>query len=139
MLRECSEINLVLNEGVEISIEHDRAGSSYSLNIDSKGNVKSNAPNQPANVGRRVTKISLDDLAGIVHEFKDMYFFSFKDNYESPNQSISHERISVSLRLGNKYKRVTYKEDSKVESHLKMLVKRIEKLIDTDHFSAIDD
>ena len=115
-------------KNTEIIIQHNspnKQGPDYSLRIDGNGNVEYNGLK---NVN--VSKISPEDFNRILHEFQDLYFFSFKDSYESINQSKSQqeEQISVSLRLGDKYKTVKYTEGSRVEPGLKMLVKQIENI-----------
>ena len=126
-----------MNKDIEILIErnsHNKKARSYSLIIDGDGNVKDNRPDYAKSIGKQFSKISPENMNRLIHEFKDLYFFSFKDSYESPNYSISKEQehISVSLRLGDKFKKVEYTEDSKVEPQLKTLVNEIEKLTIAD-------
>ena len=124
-----------MNKSTEIVIQHislNRESPSYSLTIDGSGNIKYNGPDGARTIEKHI-QIPQEDLNRIIHEFKDLYFFSFKDSYESPNQPSSQEQeqeqISVSFRLGDKYKKVSYTEDSRVEPSLKILVKEIEKLV----------
>jgi hypothetical protein len=123
----------------EIVIRHhslSKGRSDYSLLIDGSGNIEYNGIKNAKMIGRKSGKISTDDLNRIIHQFKDLYFFSFRDNYESLNQhsSVEQDQVSVSLRLGVQYKNVSYTDESRVEPRLKMLVEEIEKLTNADKF-----
>jgi len=83
-----------LNTGTEIVIQHkslNKEVPSYALTIDGNGNIKYNGSDGAKTIEKH-TQISQEDLNRIIHEFKDLYFFSFKDSYESPNQPSSQEQ-----------------------------------------------
>ena len=127
------------NKEAEIVVERtspNREGPSYSLNINGTGNVEYNGMSNVKMLGKRFTNISEEDLDRIIHEFQDLYFFSFKDDYKSSNHSNpERQQISVSLRLGDKYKNVKYSDASNIPSGLKEIVKEIEKITKVNDFS----
>jgi hypothetical protein len=76
-----------------------------------------------------------------------MYFFSFKDSYGfasnqsslEPQQQQHQQQTTVSLRLGDKYKRLKFVDEGyKVPSQLKRLVKTLENITKVDQLSGID-
>ncbi len=115
-------------------------GSSYSLNINGTGNVEYNGLSNVKTLGKRFTKISTQDLERIIHEFQDLYFFSFKDDYYmlSNHSTPEQQQISVSLRLGDKYKNVKYSNASNIPPGLKEIVKEIEKITKVNDFSGTE-
>ena len=136
--------NIKDNKEVEIAVERsspNREDSSYSLRINGTGNVEYDGLSNVKTLGKRSTKISTDDLNRIIHGFQDLYFFSFKDNYyKSSNQSDprQQQQISVSLRLGDKYKNVKYSGASDIPLDLKELLKEIEKITKVNDFTGIE-
>jgi hypothetical protein len=133
--------NIENNKRIEIVVERNspnRDGSSYSLNIGGTGKVEYNGLSNVKTLGKRLTKISTEDLNRIIHEFQDLYFFSFKDSYEPSNQSNPEQQIAVSLRLGDKYKSVKYSDGSRIPLGLKELVKEIEKITKVNSLSGIE-
>jgi hypothetical protein len=122
---------------VEIIIQHHSQNEAlnYSLCIHGNGLVEYNGIS-----GKHVTKISPQDLDRVILEYRNVYFFSFKDSYElSSNQSSSQqEQTSISIRDGDNYKNVKYVEGAyRVPSTLKYLVRTIEKIAKVDELSAM--
>lgn len=131
-------------KGIEIQHKSlSKEGPSYSLRIDGNdGNVEYNGLSNVKTLGKQNSKISTDDLNRIIQEFQESYFFYLKDSYGSSNKTNSQhqqqqgDQVSVSLRLGDRYKNVIYTEESNVPLTLKRLVKEIEKTTNTDKLSA---
>jgi hypothetical protein len=129
----------------EIIIQHDSQskGSVYSLRIDGNGNIEYTGISNVKTLGKVVAKISTQDLKRILREFDDVYFFSFKDNYELiSNQSSStqeQQQTSISLKLRDNYKSIKYLEGAyRVPPMLKFLVKTIEEITQVDKLAGID-
>jgi Domain of unknown function (DUF6438) len=155
LIMENSNACLVFGRGAdikntEIIIQHkslSKEGPNYSLRIDGiDGNVEYNGLSNVKTLGKQNSKISTDDLNRIIQEFQESYFFYLKDSYGSSNKTNSQQQhqqhqqqedqISVSLRLGDRYKNVIYTEESTVPLTLKRLVKEIEKTTNTNQLSA---
>jgi hypothetical protein len=120
---------------IEIAIQYDSLqGPKYSLRIDGNGSIEYNGLRNVKMLGKQLTKISPNDLRSIIEEFENLYFFSFRDNYVSPKQSeLQQPKTTISLRLGDRYKRIEYVEEGhEVPSELKSLVRTIEKTTKVD-------
>ena len=127
---------------IEIIIQHSSLNKepNYSLCIDGNGNVEYNGISNVKTIGKHVTKLSSNDLKRVIHEFDDVYFFSFKDSYHL-SDSQQHQpqllQTSVSLRLGDKFKNIKYVEGAtRLPSELKDLVKTVEKITNVDKLSG---
>jgi Domain of unknown function (DUF6438) len=134
----------------EIVIQHDLLikGPLYYLHIDGDGNIEYHGISNVKTLGKHITKISPKDLENLIFEFKNVYFFSFKDSYGTvSDQSIlgqekqqqQLQQTTVSLKLGDKYKSVKFLDEGyKVPSQLKNVVKTIEKITKVDQLSGIN-
>ena len=133
----------------EIIIEHDSPikGPRYYLHIDGDGNIEYHGKSNVKTLGKHILKISPKDLENLVFEFKNVYFFSFKDSYGtvSDQSSLSQQQeqrlqhTTVSLKLEGKYKSIKFLDEGyKVPSQLKNMVKTIEKLTKVDQLSGIN-
>jgi Domain of unknown function (DUF6438) len=131
----------------EIIIQHDspNKGPKYYLHIDGDGNIEYHGISNVKMVGKHISKISPKELENLVFEFKNVYFFSFNDNYgpASDQYDLAQEQqlqqTSVALKLGDKYKSVKFlDEGSNMPSQLKNLVKTIEKITRVDQLSGIN-
>jgi hypothetical protein len=122
---------------VVISTPPNTKGPSYSLRIDGNGNVQYNGISNVRSMGLHTSKISPGDLNRLVTRFKEIYFLYLRSNYESTDKpSSQQQRVSVSLQLGDRHKRVEYTEGSMVPLSLKLLVKEIEKITNADQLSG---
>jgi Domain of unknown function (DUF6438) len=132
----------------EIVIQHDllTKGPLYYLHIDGDGNIEYRGISNVNTLGKHTTKISPKDLENLIFEFKNVYFFSFKDSYGTVSDQSSlgqeeqqQQQTTVSLKLGDKYKSVKFLDEGyKVPSQLKNVVKTIEKITKVDQLSGIN-
>jgi hypothetical protein len=112
-------------------------GHSYSLYIDSEGDVEYDGISGVKTMGKHISKITREDLNALIDEFKIIYFFSLKDSYgnleDSPNSCVT----SLSLSLGKEYKKITHLDESRVPYSLRMLEKKIEKMVKLEQWTGI--
>ncbi|MDN5845941.1 MAG: DUF6438 domain-containing protein [Candidatus Nitrosocosmicus sp.] len=125
-------------DNVEIEIEkesHDNIGPSYSIKIGDNGTVEFNGKTNVKKVGKHILKISRDLITEIVDKFNMIYFFSLKDKYLSTSDPGSEEtKTVVSVRAGDKFKKIEYSKNGKAPHSLDSLVSQIEKITKTDQF-----
>ena len=125
-------------DNVEIGIEkesHDNIDPSYSLKITTNGTVEFKGTANVKNGGKHTLKISQDLVAEIVDKFNMIYFFSLKDKYLSPAGPESQEtKTVISVRVGNKFKKIEYSNKGKAPHSLDSLVSQVEKITKIDQF-----
>ena len=64
-----------------------------------------------------------------------IYFFSLKDKYLSPAGPESQEtKTVISVRVGNKFKKIEYSNKGKAPHSLDSLVSQVEKITKIDQF-----
>jgi hypothetical protein len=135
----------------EIVIQHDSLikGPVYYLHIDGDGNIEYHGISNVKTLGKHITKISPKNLENLIFEFKNVYFFSFRDSYgtvsdqsslgQKEQQQQQLQQTTVSLKLEDKYKSVKFLDEGyKVPSQLKNMVKTIEKITKVDQLSGIN-
>ena len=125
------------NTNVEVIIQHisPNKGQNYSLRICGNNTVEYNGSSNVKTLGKHISKVTPEELQSIIFQFENYYFFSFKDSYEPSNQSKTQyqQQTIVSIRLGQKFKKITYVEDGNfAPPAVKYLVKTIEKITKVD-------
>lgn len=125
-----------MNETKHVRITLERKwpnnnGPCYSLSIDGEGNVEYNGVSNVKTLGKHFSKITGEDLNALIDEFKIIYFFSLKENYDDTVNRSDLPQTSISICLGNRYKNVTYSSGSNVPLSLRMLEKKIEQITNT--------
>ena len=130
-------------DNVEIGIEkesHDNIDPSYSLKISDDGKVEFNGKANVKEVGKHTLKISQDLIAEIVDKFNMIYFFSLKDKYLSSTDPESQEtKTVISVRAGDKFKKIEYSKNGKAPHSLDSLVSQVEKITKIDQFILINE
>jgi hypothetical protein len=126
---------------VEIIIEHVslNKGQNYSVRINENNTVEYNGISNVKTLGKQITKVTSEELQSIIFQFENYYFFSFEDRYEPSNQSKSQnqQQTVISIRLGQKFKKITYAEDGNfAPPAVKYLVKTIENITKVDQLSG---
>ena len=125
-------------DNVEIAIEkesHNNIDPSYSLKITTNGTVEFKGTANVKNGGKHTLKISQDLVAEIVDKFNMIYFFSLKDKYLSTAGPESQEtKTVISVRVGNKFKKIEYSNKGKAPHSLDSLVSQVEKITKIDQF-----
>ena len=127
-------------KNVEITLERkwpNNNGPCYSLYIDDEGNVEYNGISNVKTMGKRFSKITIEDLNSLIDEFKIIYFFSLRENYGDLTNHSDLQQTSISIRLGNRYKKITHVNGSKVPLSLIMLEKQIEEITNTSKWTGI--
>jgi hypothetical protein len=125
-------------DNVEIVIEkesHNNIDPSYSLVIIDNGTVEFNGKANVNKEGKHLHKISRDLITELVDKFNMIYFFSLKDKYISTTDTEFEKTTTViSLRIGDKFKKIEYSKNAKAPHSLDSLVSQIEKITGTDQF-----
>jgi hypothetical protein len=130
------------NKDIQIEITHiplDPFAPQYSLHIDGEGNVKYNVINNVKTKGIQHYKISKEKVQEIFDGLEEIYFFSLRDNYLSSSSKNSKEKIIITAKFDDKFKKIEFETDSKAPISLLMLVKKIDeitnitKLIENKH------
>ena len=125
-------------DNVEIAIEkesHNNIDLSYALKISTDGTVEFKGTAKVKNVGKHTLKISQDLVAKIVDKFNMIYFFSLKDKYLATAGSGSQEtKTVISVRVGDKFKKIEYSNNGRVPHSLDSLVSHVEKITKIDQF-----
>jgi hypothetical protein len=127
-------------DNVEIAIEkesHSNIGPSYSIVIADDGTVEFNGKSNVKNKGKHILTISQDLIIELVDKFNMIYFFSLKDKYLSTANPASEEtKTVISIRVGDKFKKIEYSKNGKAPHSLDSLVSQIERITKTDQFIA---
>ena len=125
-------------DNVEIRIEkesHDNIDPSYSLKISTDGTVEFNGQANVKKAGKHILKISQDLITEIIDKFNMIYFFSLKDRYLSTANPGSQEtKTVISVRVGDKFKKIEYSKNGKAPHSLDSLVSQVEKITEIDQF-----
>ena len=127
-----------IREIVEIIIQHTspNEGPIYSLRIDENGTVDYNGIRNVKTLGKLISKISPQELQSIIFQFENYYFFSFRDSYELSDQH--QQQTTISLRLGDQYKKIKYAEEGDLAPPtLKHIVRIVEKITKVDQLSGV--
>ena len=126
---------------VEIIIEkesYNRVDPSYSILISDDGTVEFIGKTNVKTKGKQILKISQDLITELVDKFNMIYFFSLKDKYLSRTNPASEETKTVmSIRVGDKFKKIEYSKNGKAPHSLDSLVSQIERITKTDQFIAV--
>ena len=101
-------------------------GPWYSLSIDKEGTVEYNGIRNVKTLGKQIHKVKKEDLNELIEFAKTVYFFSLRDEYCAIVKHPNSRQTYISISLENRYKRITYVNESKVPRSLIMLVKKIE-------------
>ena len=129
-------------DNVEIGIEkesHDNIDPSYSLKISNDGKIEFNGKANVKEVGNYTLKISQDSISEIVDRFNMIYFFSLKDKYLSTAYPESKEtKTVISVRAGDKFKKIEYSKNGKLPHSLDSLVSQVEKITKIDQFFRVN-
>ena len=125
-------------DNVEITIEkesHDNIDPSYSLKISNDGKVEFEGKANVKEVGKHILNISRDLITEIVDKFNMIYFFSLKDKYLLATDPESKEpKTVISVRAGDKFKKIEYSKIGKAPHSLDSLVSQIEKITKIGQF-----
>ena len=127
-------------ENLKITLERkwpNNNGPCYSLSIDGEGNVEYTGISNVKTLGKHYSKITQEELNALIDEFKIIYFFSLKDNYRDVTNHSDLQQTSISIRLGNRYKKITHVNGSKVPLSLIMLEKQIEEITNASQWTGI--
>ena len=85
--------------------------------------------------GKHILKISQDLITEIIDKFNMIYFFSLKDRYLSTADPGSQEtKTVISVRVGDKFKKIEYSKNGKAPHSLDSLVSQVEKITEIDQF-----
>ncbi len=110
---------------------------SYSILITDDGTVEFNGKANVKKEGKYILKISQDLITELVDKFNMIYFFSLKDKYLSTTNPASEEtKTVISIRVGDKFKKIEYSKNGKAPHSLDSLVSQIERITKTDQFIA---
>jgi len=116
-------------------VSYDNIDPSYSLNIVTDGTVEFNGKANVKKAGKHILKISQDLITEIVDKFNMIYFFSLKDKYLSISDPKSEEaKTLISVRVGDKFKKIEYSKNGKAPHSLDSLVSQIEKITKANQF-----
>jgi hypothetical protein len=126
-----------IREIVEIIIQHTspNEGPVYSLRVDENGTVEYNGIRNVKTLGKRISKISSQELQSIIFQFENYYFFTIRDSNQLSDQH--HQQTTISVRLGDQYNKVKYVEEGDLApSTLKHIVRIVEKITKVDQLSG---
>jgi len=117
------------NKDIQIEIDHiqlDSSAPQYSIQIDGEGNIKYNGIKNVKTKGIEQYKIPKEKVQEILDGLEEIYFFSLRDNYSSKKEP--KEKVIVSARLYDRFKKIECEADSNTPYSLLMLIKKIEEI-----------
>lgn len=118
-----------------MKVSHENIDPSYSLSIVTDGTVEFNGESNVKTAGKHILKISQDLISEIVDKFNMIYFFSLKDKYLSTSdRKFEETKTVISVRVGDKFKKIEYSKNGKAPHSLDSLVSQIEKITKADQF-----
>ena len=107
------------NKDIQIKITHIPLDSSSSPQYSIINNVKTKGIEQ--------YKISKEKVQEILDGFEEIYFFSLRDKYLSSKKE-SKEKVTISARLDDRFKKIECETDSNAPYSLLILIKKIEEI-----------